>query len=70
MKKIVKSSAVLSALMAISQVAQAHPGHDHSHWASNSIHLLTVLAVAAVVVVGVAYKKSRRKNATTKGEKA
>jgi len=70
MKKIVKSSAVLSALMAVSQVAQAHPGHDHSHWASNSIHLLTVLAVAAVVVVGVAYKKSRRKNATTKGEKA
>lgn len=69
MKKIVKSSAVLSALMAVSQVAQAHPGHDHSHWASNSIHLLTVLAVAAVVVVGVAYKKSRGKNAT-KGEKA
>ncbi|MEG3754734.1 hypothetical protein [Psychromonas arctica] len=70
MKKIVKSSAVLSALMAVSQVVQAHPGHDHSHWASNSIHLLTVLAVAAVVVVGVAYKKSRGKNATTKGEKA
>ncbi|WP_418135229.1 hypothetical protein [Psychromonas sp. GE-S-Ul-11] len=69
MKKILKSSTVLSALMAVSQVAQAHPGHDHSHWASNSIHLLTVFAVAAVAVVGIVYKKIVIKTAQKKESK-
>ena len=70
MKKVLTSTVAVSALMAISQTVQAHPGHDHAHWASHSIHLLTVLAVAAAVVVGIAYKKLSGKQTVTKGEKA
>ncbi|MEL0658786.1 hypothetical protein V6255_06475 [Psychromonas arctica] len=73
MKKIFNHSIILSLMLAFSQVVQAHPGHDHAHWASNSIHLLTVAAIASVIVAGLVYKQviRRRKNVSTistKGE--
>ena len=72
MKKIFNHSILLSLMLAFSQAVQAHPGHDHAHWASNYIHLLTIAAIAAVIVAGLVYKKViRRKNISTisnKGE--
>ena len=41
--------------------AQAHPGHDHSHWLSEPIHVLTILAIAAVSFVAVGIGRSVKK---------
>lgn len=40
----------LSAL--VSSSVFAHPGHDHAHWLSEPIHVLTVLAIAGIALVG------------------
>ncbi|GLP97870.1 hypothetical protein [Paraferrimonas sedimenticola] len=34
-------------------LAVAHEGHDHGHWSSGLIHLITLAAVVAVVAVAV-----------------
>ncbi len=34
--------------------AQAHPGHDHSHFLSDPIHAVTAIAVIAIAAVAVA----------------
>ncbi len=50
-----------------STFALAHPGHDHAHWLSDPIHLLSVLAIVAVITTGATvYKK---KQAQQKKEK-
>lgn len=40
-------------VMLFSTRAFAHPGHDHAHWLSDPIHVLTVLAIVGVALVGV-----------------
>ncbi len=37
----------------LSTAALAHPGHDHGHWAAEPIHLLTALAITAIVGTGI-----------------
>lgn len=37
----------------VSTSAFAHPGHDHAHWLSDPIHVLTVVAIVGVAAVGV-----------------
>ncbi len=39
----------------------AHPGHDHSHWAPEPIHILTGLAIAAIVATSI-YLVRNQKN--------
>lgn len=65
--KSICTTLLLSLSFIMSQIAQAHPGHDHSHWMSNPIHMLTIFAVAAVIVGGLVYKQFvRRRNSTEK----
>lgn len=52
---------VLSSLLVISRLVQAHPGHDHSHWSSEPIHLLTMFAIASLIVSGLVYKQCIRR---------
>jgi len=54
--------------LAMSQLALAHPGHDHSHWMSEFIHVATVLSIGAVIVAGVVYKQSLRRKSSKKGD--
>jgi hypothetical protein len=63
------SSLFLSVCLLMSQMAQAHPGHDHSHWMSGFIHLVTVLAVGGVILGGVVafQQNTRRKNVKKEG---
>ena len=70
MKKVLINSSLSGLLLTFTQVAHAHTGHDHAHWTSEPLHLLTIAAVVAVVVAGLAYKKIIRnnKNVSTTGE--
>jgi hypothetical protein len=36
---------------------QAHSGHDHQHWLSSPIHLLTLFSIVSMIVI--AYKLTR-----------
>ncbi len=47
----------------IAQVASAHSGHDHSHWMSEAIHVVSVLAVTGVVFVAARLVESRWRKA-------
>ncbi len=40
-------------LMAVAAVAEAHPGHEHSHWSSPLVHALFYLAIVAAAGAGV-----------------
>lgn len=40
---------LIAALSLLASTAQAHPGHDHSHWLSNGIHSIFYLALAGVI---------------------
>ena len=51
-------------LILASGIASAHPGHDHTSWLSDPIHLFTALAIGASVAVMV-WLKSTRKQAQT-----
>lgn len=42
------------ALSSLAPIAAAHGGHDHAHWLSQPIHVLSIGAVLAIVGVGVA----------------
>lgn len=48
-----KKSAIACGLstLFLAQFALAHPGHDHAHWSSNPIHLLTLAALVGTGVV-------------------
>lgn len=52
MKKSFKSL-YAGMLVAISSNALAHPGHDHAHWLSEPIHVLSALAIGAIVMTVV-----------------
>jgi TRAP-type C4-dicarboxylate transport system permease small subunit len=54
-----------------SQSALAHPGHDHSFWASNAVHSLTFLSL---IMLGAAatytvQKHLARKKITSQDDK-
>lgn len=53
------------AVFAGSQV-QAHSGHDHSHWLSDSIHFLTFVAIASLIAVAYEKVKNRPANKVEK----
>ncbi|WP_116368153.1 hypothetical protein [Parahaliea mediterranea] len=51
---------VLGALtLALAPVLQAHPGHDHGHWFSPTVHALTLLAVGLVAALAVRALRKR-----------
>lgn len=39
-------------LMAVSGSAMAHPGHDHTHWLSDALHLMLVGGSVGVFIAG------------------
>ncbi len=43
---------LVAVLALVSSSAIAHPGHDHGHWLSDPIHVATVIAIAAIALVG------------------
>jgi len=60
MKKPIVKSTLFGLILTVSQMANAHPGHDNNHWTSDSLHLLSF--AVAVLIGGVVYKiRSRRK---------
>ena len=54
-----KTALVFLASFALSNMALAHPGHDHEHWLSEPIHLLSVLAIIAVSATVLIVRKKR-----------
>ncbi|MDX1451254.1 MAG: hypothetical protein R3183_01770 [Oleiphilaceae bacterium] len=48
-KHIGVQTGLLFSLMLLTQWGFAHSGHDHNHWLSGAIHLLSVLAVVAIL---------------------
>jgi hypothetical protein len=63
---ILKSILVLFTAL-LSSVAQAHPGHDHGHWLSEPIHVLTTLAIISVVIVtAIVVRRVKSKNSEEK----
>jgi hypothetical protein len=59
-KNLLTASAIA---FAYSPIALSHPGHDHSHWASDSLHIIFAASIAGVITVAAfalkkAYKKS------------
>lgn len=52
---------LLAASLGASQIALAHPGHDHQHWAAEPIHILTAIAITAVI--GTALYIARKQKA-------
>lgn len=60
MKTLKLLSASLIALTSHSVLA--HPGHDHAHWLSSPVHVITAVALSAAVVLLVAtFVKKRKK---------
>jgi 4-hydroxybenzoate polyprenyltransferase len=47
----------VSIILFTCSVVQAHSGHDHQHWLSNPIHLLTLFSI--VCMIAIAYKLTR-----------
>ena len=56
----------LLGLLFLPSLASAHAGHDHAHWLSSTIHVLTVLAVLGVGVAFVGDSKEGARIATGK----
>lgn len=48
-----------SSLALLSTVASAHSGHDHSHWMSSSIHVLTIIAIGTIIGTVISLKISK-----------
>lgn len=55
---IIRLTTLASAVTA--PLAFAHPGHDHSHWLSDPIHLLSMLAISALVAAGYTTYRVRK----------
>lgn len=69
MKERLTQFSLVSALAAMSSQAFAHPGHDHSHWTSEPIHILTMVAIGTVMVGGIVYKQMSRRGQNKEQEK-
>lgn len=61
MKSVVSTFLASVCVALISSTALAHPGHDHTHWSSELIHMLTWLAIGSVIVGGLLYKQVLRR---------
>ena len=48
-----KTLFILAALL-FSTIAFAHPGHDHSHWMSKTIHIVLLVSLLGAAVYGIA----------------
>ncbi|KZX81280.1 hypothetical protein A3715_16490 [Oleiphilus sp. HI0009] len=57
---MLKNTLAAASGLLLTAPAFAHPGHDHAHWLSDPIHLLTALAIAAVAVTGVVVAKRKK----------
>ncbi len=55
------------AFLCLSEIAVAHPGHDHEHWSSYAVHGVYFVSLMALVVVAV--YAVRRKRLTSKSQK-
>jgi hypothetical protein len=67
MKRTLINASLLGLLLTLSQVTQAHAGHDHTHWSSQPLHFFTVAVITAIVVSRLIYRKvisQHRKNST------
>ncbi len=53
-------------LVALPTAVLAHPGHDHSHWTSEPIHLLTLAAIIGLVSTSVVWYRKRSKSKMVK----
>jgi len=49
-------------LTTMSSLATAHGGHDHSHWLSNPIHILSVIAFIAIAASATYSIKKNKKH--------
>ncbi len=59
--KNTKTIGLLSSLI-FTPVALAHPGHDHGHWLSDPIHILSVIAMIGLLVASYSLiRKNGRK---------
>lgn len=60
-----------AALALLSSVASAHAGHDHSHWMSSPIHVLTLIAAGTIIgtLVSLKYAKTQKQIKTSNVEK-
>ncbi|WP_191601955.1 hypothetical protein [Marinomonas algicola] len=61
MKNTLTNRVVIICLSLVSQLGMAHPGHDHSHWSSDPLHIITLVAIGSVIVGAFAYKYVIRK---------
>ncbi len=52
MKSMFSKVATTTGLITAAQFATAHPGHDHSFWASNAIHAGLVIALIITGIIG------------------
>ena len=43
---------IVTVLAVLSSNAMAHSGHDHAHWLSDPIHVVTVLSISAIALAG------------------
>ena len=46
--------------------ASAHPGHDHSHWASDAIHLAVFALIPLTVALSVFFMRKNAKKVEVK----
>lgn len=51
-----------------SSLTFAHPGHDHSHWMSDSIHLLSIGAIITIIATAAYSLKKHYAKQSTKSE--
>ena len=61
-KNLLTASAIA---FAYSPIALSHPGHDHSHWTANSVHLMFAASIVGVIAVAVFAMKKIHKNSDT-----
>jgi hypothetical protein len=64
-KKCLSLAAAL--LVPVSFVA-AHPGHDHSHWASPAVHSFLLLALASAIATSIWFYRRGSKNIKTENK--
>ncbi|MFT2111560.1 hypothetical protein [Marinomonas sp. 2405UD68-3] len=57
MKNTVAMTVLIGLMTAFSQFSQAHPGHDHSHWSSDPIHIITLAIVGSVLTGAFVYNQ-------------
>ncbi len=65
--RMTKQLCTVASLVALSASAFAHPGHDHSHWLSPSVHAVLAISITGLVALSVAmYRKHKKSNQEVK----